>query len=189
MVVSSIEPSGSLNRCTESALREGVELNHPRLAVLEHRIAQTVGYMRTCLNRPLQVTSLARMANVSPSHFFAVFKKQTGFAPIDFFIRLRMERACELLTATEMSIKEIAAALGYDDPFYFSRLFKSVHQMAPSIYRVRGAISSASAMNSASLSGVQLEASMSASPRASQPKALRAQATTDRGRMTVSAIA
>ena len=189
MVVSSIEPSGSLNRRPEFALREEVRLNHPRLAVLEHRIAQTVGYMRACLNQPLQVTRLARMANVSPSHFFAVFKKQTGFAPIDFFIRLRMERACELLAATEMSIKEIAAALGYDDPFYFSRLFKSVHQVAPSIYRVRGMTPSASAMNSVPLSGVQLEANMSTSPRASQPKAFCAQATTDRGRMTVSAIA
>ncbi|MGC3957754.1 MAG: helix-turn-helix transcriptional regulator [Verrucomicrobiota bacterium] len=75
------------------------------------------------------------MANISPSHFFAVFKRQTGFAPLDFFIRLRMQRACELLGTTSLSVKEVAAELGYDDPFYFSRVFKTVSGIAPTDYR------------------------------------------------------
>ena len=99
------------------------------------RIAQTVGYMRESLNQTVQVPKLARLANISPSHFFAVFKKQTGFAPLDYFIRLRMQRACELLDATALSVKEVAGALGYDDPFYFSRVFKSVNGVAPTDYR------------------------------------------------------
>lgn len=102
---------------------------------LDKKISRTIGYMRGSLGQPMQVSQLARMANISSSHFFAVFKQFTGFAPIDFFIRLRMRRASELLETTNLSVKEVAAALGYEDPFYFSRVFKSVHKVAPSEYR------------------------------------------------------
>jgi len=54
-----------------------------------------------------------------------------------FFIRLRMDHARQLLDSTSSSIKEIAALVGYNDQFYFSRVFKSVHRMAPTEYRRR----------------------------------------------------
>jgi hypothetical protein len=47
-----------------------------------------------------------------------------------------MQHACRLLDETGLSVKEVAAALGYDDPFYFSRIFKSVNRVAPSEYRL-----------------------------------------------------
>jgi AraC-like DNA-binding protein len=100
------------------------------------KIGQSIVYMLRHLDQPLQVATLASRANISSSHFFALFKRQVGCAPIDYFIRLRMQHACRLLDETAMSVKEIAAALGYDDPFYFSRIFKSVHQVAPSEYRL-----------------------------------------------------
>ena len=99
------------------------------------RIEESVAYMAQHLNRPLQVATLAAKVSVSPSHFFALFKRRIGVAPMDYFTRLRMERACRLLETTSLSVKEVAAELGYDDPFYFSRVFKSVNQLAPSDYR------------------------------------------------------
>lgn len=100
------------------------------------RIEQSVAYMAQHLDRPLQVATLAAQANISPSHFFALFKRRIGSAPMDYFTRLRMRRACRLLHETNLSVKEVASKLGYDDPFYFSRVFKSVNQMAPSDYRM-----------------------------------------------------
>jgi AraC-like DNA-binding protein len=99
------------------------------------KIDRSIAYMRDHLNEPLQVAKLAALANVSASHYFALFKRRTGCAPIDFFIRLRMRQACRLLGGTSLSVKEVAAALGYEDPFYFSRMFKSVVAVAPSEYR------------------------------------------------------
>ena len=100
------------------------------------KIRQSIAYMKQRLDRPLQVSALATQANVSQSHYFAIFKRLTGFTPIDYFIHLRMERACHLLKTTAASVKEVAGALGYDDPFYFSRVFRSVQGVAPSEYRL-----------------------------------------------------
>jgi AraC-like DNA-binding protein len=100
------------------------------------KIEQSIAYMLRHLDEPLQVATLAAQANISPSHFFALFKRQMGCAPIDYFIHLRMQHACRLLDETVLSVKEVAATLGYDDPFYFSRIFKSVNQVAPSEYRL-----------------------------------------------------
>jgi len=100
------------------------------------KIEESIAYMLRHLDEPLQVATLAARASISPSHFFALFKRQIGCAPIDYFIRLRMQEACRLLDQTSLSVKEVAATLGYDDPFYFSRIFKSVNQVAPSEYRL-----------------------------------------------------
>ena len=100
------------------------------------KIEQSIAYMLRHLDEPLQVSTLAARASISPSHFFALFKRQIGCAPIDYFIRLRMQHACRLLDETMLSVKEVAGTLGYDDPFYFSRIFKSVNHVAPSEYRL-----------------------------------------------------
>jgi AraC-like DNA-binding protein len=100
------------------------------------KIEQSIAYMLRHLDEPLQVATLAARASISPSHFFALFKRQIGCAPIDYFIRLRMQHACRLLDETVLSVKEVSATLGYDDPFYFSRIFKSVNHVAPSEYRL-----------------------------------------------------
>lgn len=88
--------------------------------------------MEQHLDQPLRVATLAALANLSPSHFFALFKQQTGCSPMDYFTRLRMQHACRLLGSGAGSVKQVAAALGYTDPFYFSRVFKSVNNVAPS---------------------------------------------------------
>jgi AraC-like DNA-binding protein len=112
-----------------------------RMVLLASEVAERVGrsitYMTEHLDQPLQVSTLAAQAGVSPSHYFALFKRQTGKAPIDFFIRLRMNYARELLDSTGSSVKEVAVTMGYEDPFYFSRVFKSVHRVAPAEYRKR----------------------------------------------------
>jgi AraC-like DNA-binding protein len=99
------------------------------------RIEKTIRYMTENLGRTLQASDLAAMANMSLSHYFALFKRVTGCSPMAFFIRLRMKRACQLLETTSLNVKETASVLGYEDPFYFSRLFKSVAGISPTDYR------------------------------------------------------
>jgi AraC-like DNA-binding protein len=98
-------------------------------------IASIVAFMLGNLHKPHSVPMLSAMAGMSSSHFYARFKCETGFSPLDFFIRARINRACELLQTTAHSVKEISQLMGYEDQFYFSRRFKSVKGLAPKDYR------------------------------------------------------
>jgi AraC-like DNA-binding protein len=99
------------------------------------RVAESITYMKQHLTKPLNVATLSSLTGLSPSHYSAVFKRQTGYAPIDYFNRLRIQRACQLLVATQHSIKTIGAMLGYSDPLYFSRVFRAVNEVSPRYYR------------------------------------------------------
>ena len=104
----------------------------------DQKIARSIAFISRHLNKPIKVTQLAETANLSPSYFWALFKEKTGYAPIDFLIRLRMHQACHLLNRTEMTVKQIATTLGYKDSLYFSRAFKLILGVAPTRYRVAG---------------------------------------------------
>jgi len=96
------------------------------------------------LDKPVQMPTLGKLTGVSMSHFYHLFKLATGRTPNDFFISVRIRRACELILGTDLSVKQVAASLGYDDQFYFSRLFKSVNGLSPREYRVMAAKSECS---------------------------------------------
>jgi len=99
------------------------------------KINRTLAYMKEHLGQPMKLDKLAAIANLSRSRYAALFKAQTGFAPIDYFNRLRMHQACQWLDTTDLSVKAVASRLGYDDPLYFSRVFRSVTEMSPVAYR------------------------------------------------------
>jgi len=99
------------------------------------RIEQTITFLRHRVASSISVGELARLANLSPSHFAALFKKLTGYSVLDFSIRVRMQRAAHLLDTTRHSVKMIAAEVGYSDPLYFSRTFRRVHELSPAQYR------------------------------------------------------
>ncbi len=92
-------------------------------------------YMRENLHRRVTLDELARVGRVSKFHFNRKYKELTGYAPLQHFIHLKVEQACLLLDSSSLNISEIAFRLGYDDPLYFSRVFRKVTGLAPSQYR------------------------------------------------------
>jgi AraC family transcriptional regulator of arabinose operon len=101
------------------------------------KVAQSIAYMKQHLEQPVTVSTFATMANLSESHYRSLFKNQTGYAPMDYFIRLRIHKACQLLDTTDLSVKEIARMTGFQDAFYFSRAFKIVVELSPAKYRLQ----------------------------------------------------
>ena len=101
------------------------------------RIAQSIAYMKQHLDQTTSVASFAALANLSESHYRSLFKRQTGYAPMDYFIRLRIHKACQLLDTTNISVKEVAALTGFQDAFYFSRAFRIVIGLSPAKYRLQ----------------------------------------------------
>lgn len=75
------------------------------------------------------------------SRFIDNFTKTTGVSPRQYIIQTRMQKAMELLNSTPLSIQDISGMIGYDNPLYFSRLFKKIIGMSPSEYRTQSSIS------------------------------------------------
>lgn len=92
-------------------------------------------YMREHIHENISLPELSRSYGYSTSRFSDIFKQKTGYSPIDYFIQMKMQKACQQLDLTDFSIKEVAVQLGFDDPYYFSRRFSKVIGMPPTRYR------------------------------------------------------
>lgn len=77
------------------------------------------------------ISSMADFCKLSEGHFAHMFKSRIGVSPMHFLNELRVEKAKSLIAADTMSISTIASLVGFDDPLYFSRVFKRVTGIAP----------------------------------------------------------
>ncbi|RXK61703.1 AraC family transcriptional regulator [Lacibacter luteus] len=100
-------------------------------------IAAVIAHMQKNIDSVFTLQELAGFANLSSSHFSALFRTATGYPPMEYFNQLKIQKACQLLLFTDRSVKEIAHELGINDPYYFSRMFTKLMEMSPSIYRSR----------------------------------------------------
>jgi AraC family transcriptional regulator len=91
--------------------------------------------MVTNLAEEFSLIQLAREAEMSEFHFSRVFKRTTGFTPSQYFIHLRMERACRLLRETNKSVIEIGLEVGYTSPSHFAQIFRREVGISPTEYR------------------------------------------------------
>jgi AraC-like DNA-binding protein len=98
-------------------------------------VKQVISYMKKNLHRNMRVTELAETCDCSASNLYKLFKANLGNSPQDFFIHLKMERARKLLSQSSLKVKDVALKLGYDDPYYFSRIFSRYVGLSPSNYR------------------------------------------------------
>ncbi|RJX39571.1 AraC family transcriptional regulator [Paenibacillus pinisoli] len=101
----------------------------------KHDLELSLQFMSDHLEQNISLQQLADQAHLSVPHYTHVFKKMTGYSPIDYYLRLKIQLACQYLDLTEQSIKEISIRLGFQDPYYFSRLFKKIMGKAPLVYR------------------------------------------------------
>ncbi len=100
-------------------------------------ISQSISFMREHIGEALSLPQLAQQAGLSVAYYSKLFIQKTGFSPIDHFIQLKIQYACQLLDMSQLYVKEVAHRVGYQDPYYFSRVFKKVMQMSPVEYRKR----------------------------------------------------
>lgn len=96
-------------------------------------VEQIVNYFEDHYNEKVSLDQIAENMYLSPFYISKIFKSETGDAPIRHLINIRLERAKELLESDyKGSIQEVAALVGYDDAYHFSKLFKKHYGMTPS---------------------------------------------------------
>jgi len=120
-----------LIRLMQTQARSMVEKN---IVKNKSRIGFVVDYIKKNLHQKLSIDSIAKMAYVSKSNFFKMFKDELGTSPNEFILQERINRAKELL-ANQNSIKETAYQTGFSDANYFTRVFKQLVGVTPKSYQ------------------------------------------------------
>lgn len=99
-------------------------------------VKRAVNYIDACFCREdICLNQIAREAGVSPNYLSAVFSREMGQTLVDYLTAKRMEKARDLLRSTNLRSGQIAGAVGYKDPRYFSALFRKIHGCSPKEYR------------------------------------------------------
>jgi len=118
---------GYLSRCYSS-------IEDPESRALL-RLGPVLDHMESALDQPIRLDDLARLVNMSKSTFQRAFRRTLNTSPFDYLIRLRIQKACESLATGDQSVKEVAAAVGFDDSNYFTRQFRRIMGSSPRDYR------------------------------------------------------
>ncbi len=101
-------------------------------------VERMVNYLEDHYNEKISLDQIAENMYLSPFYISKIFKSETGDTPIHHLINIRLEKARELLAeGYEGSIQEVAASVGYDDAYHFSKLFKKRYGISPSQARKR----------------------------------------------------
>jgi len=98
-------------------------------------IVKTINFMQDNIAKLIRLDELSTYASLSTSHFSAVFRAKTGYSPIEYFNQLKIQKACQYISFTNMPIKAIALSLGFEDQYYFTRVFTKLMSTSPSEYR------------------------------------------------------
>ena len=112
-------------------LKEGTELDSDAL----NEVERATHYFNENYNQNICIKDYAADRHMSDCWFNRTFKKVTKVTPIQYIISLRITSAINLLEKTDHNIKQIASMVGYDDEYYFSRLFKKNTGLSPTAYR------------------------------------------------------
>lgn len=113
--------------------------SHYRPDYVSPRVAEWVNHAVDCINRnymdpALSVSGLAKECGVSDSYFRRIFERMNRLSPVKYIQRVRTRRAIELLETDSLTIREIASLVGYENDYYFSRVFKSQTGFSPTQY-------------------------------------------------------
>ncbi len=92
-------------------------------------------YIQNHYSRDISLDEVSQAVNISPYYFSKIFKEDVGEGFVEYLTKIRMDKAKELLTTTECSMKEICSMVGYADPNYFSRSFKKNVGVTPTEYK------------------------------------------------------
>lgn len=100
-------------------------------------VDEAIHFMRENIRKRLNLKDIADYVGYSSSHFSALFQQKTGYSPINYFNHLKIQEACHFLDFSEMKVNQISMLIGFEDPFYFSRIFTKTMGDSPSDYRRR----------------------------------------------------
>lgn len=115
--------------------KESVQVSSSPVIPSKASLDQAITYIEQNYHHNLTLADVANSVNLSPYYFCHIFKKYTGNTFSEFLLKIRINKAKELLTDKNNSIKKVAYQVGFNNPNYFSKVFHSVTGIKPTEYR------------------------------------------------------
>lgn len=100
-------------------------------------------YLNQHLREPVPMSALVRRVGFSRSHLFAIFKSVTGMTPNDYYLRIRIEKAQQLLARSDCQVTDVALETGFSSSQYFSSVFRKYTGQTPVEYRNKSMLKTA----------------------------------------------
>jgi AraC-like DNA-binding protein len=122
-----------ISRALKMEWENSIKGKSPKLKELIH-IA--VSYINNNFERDISLGDIAKYVFLSPSYFTRAFKEEVGMSPINYLLKVRVERAKELLVETSMKISEIALSVGFSNQQRFNEIFKKYAGTSPLQYKM-----------------------------------------------------
>lgn len=119
------------NYCRSKAKEIAASIRHEKEHKVSSVISESMTYIDLHFATDIRLKDVAEAVAISPQYFSKIFKKELGVNFIDYLTKVRIEEAKKMLKANRKSIKEICFDIGYNDPNYFSRLFKKLEGVSP----------------------------------------------------------
>lgn len=107
----------------------------PPLAARYERLLPAIRFMEDHVTAPPALAAIAQQVHLSPEHLHRLFRQALRTTPFEYLQGRRLLRAYRLLIDGTLSVKQVAAACGYDDPYYFSRVFRQRYGCPPRAVR------------------------------------------------------
>lgn len=99
------------------------------------RIEQAAEWLHKHFSQPISMAGLAEQFGYSEGYFYRAFRRFTGQSPAAYLTAIRLQHAIQIMQHTTLKLDRIARIVGYQDPLYFSRLFRKAFRRSPSEYR------------------------------------------------------
>lgn len=104
------------------------------LSPIEQQVERSIRWLTLQHSQPVSIEEMSRSLGYNRTHLSKMFKQHTGLTPMNFLLKIRMERA-KLLLRERLTIEQVAASVGFTDPLYFSKQFKKWFGSSPTDYR------------------------------------------------------
>lgn len=109
--------------------------SNDNLKMAELYIEKSVEFIENNYSNPIKINDIANYIGLNRSYLTHIFKKNLNVSPQEFLLNFRIEKACDLLKKSTLSIGDISRSVGYNDPLTFSKIFKKVKGTSPKNYR------------------------------------------------------
>lgn len=121
-----------ISRALKMVWEDNIKNKSPKVKEL---IDVSLNYINNNFERDISIGDIARYVFLSQSYFARVFKEQTGMSPMNYLLKIRIDRARELLSTSKMKIGEIALSVGFSNQQRFNEIFKKHTRLTPLQYR------------------------------------------------------